>query len=207
MEILKHFGQEEEQRCLLPEKYAWEEFAQLAGVLSMFPNVRIAYLDGRVELMVVGAKRERIKNRLESLLQVYFETRKVACGFLLSAEQTSEEKEVSFQPDLFCQTNESAERACLAIEIVFANSELDLLQRYERFEIAEVWLWQQNVLKLQANAPMKIEIYRFENGKYERCDRSQFCPDLDLFSFVDWVEMECFSEAKAAFLESLQSKS
>ena len=203
MEIVENFEQNEERRYFLPETYTWQEFERLASALSLFPNARVAYLDGRVDLAIVDAARDRIKNRLESLLQVYFDARKITCDLLLGAERTSENKEVSFQPDLLYQIEDRAQKTYLAIEIIFAGSNFNTLEKCARFEIEEVWLWNEDISKSQENARAEVAIYQFVGGKYERRDRSEFCSDLDPVALARWVEIPSCDEARNALARAI----
>jgi len=51
-----------------------------------------------------------------------------------------------------------------------SSGSLDKLEKYRRFNITEVWLWENEQLSL----------HQLQNGKYEQIYQSQLLPDLDL---------------------------
>lgn len=64
-----------------------------------------------------------------------------------SATRRGEEKGTSFEPDESYYLGEKKANPDLAIEVILASGSLEKLEKYRRFEIPEVWLWENNQLQ------------------------------------------------------------
>ncbi len=58
----------------------------------------------------------------------------------------------------------------LVVEVVFTSGGVDKLTVYQRLQIAEVWIWQND----------QLSIYSLREGKYQKVVRSELLPKLDL---------------------------
>ncbi len=183
-----------EQRLLLPRKYSWQEFEVLENLLAI-GGFRITYLDGWIELMTVGEPHELIKKSLAILLEAYFIIKGIEFIPVGSATRRGEEKGTSFEPDESYYLGEKKANPDLAIEVILTSGNLEKLEKYRRFEIPEVWLWENN----------QLQVYGFSNSGYDRLIRSQLLPDLDLDLLVRCVQMPSRLEAMRAFHNGLQS--
>jgi hypothetical protein len=81
----------------------------------------------------------------------------------------------------------------LAIEVILASGSLEKLEKYRRFEIPEVWLWENN----------QQQVYAFISSEYHLVPRSQLLPDLDIALLVSCVQMPSRLEAMRAFRHGL----
>ncbi len=190
---------EAEQRFLLPGTYDWEAFQALDRLLSENSRVRITYLDGSIELMTVGEPHELIKKSLAMLLEAYF----VAIGLEFmpvgNATRQGEEEKTSFEPDESyylgdAEQNAQKDHPDLAIEVIFTSGNIQKLEKYRRFNIPEVWIWENN----------QLTVYHLESdqdsNRYVAQARSILLPDLDLDRLVRCAQMSSRLEAVRTFL-------
>ena len=133
---------DQEQRLLMPGTYIWQEFEALEALLSESPGLRITYLDGLIEIMTLGEKKDN--------------------------------------PDL-------------AIEVILTSGGLQKLEKYKRFQIPEVWLWEDNQLK----------IYHLEDNTYQEFSHSQLLPELNIELLVYCVQIPSRLEAMKVFREGI----
>ncbi|TYQ28797.1 Uma2 family endonuclease [Pseudanabaena sp. UWO310] len=181
-----------EQKLLLPRIYSWQEFEVLENLLATC-GFRITYLDGWIELMTVGEPHELIKKSLAILLEAYFIIQGIEFIPMGSATRRGQEKGTSFEPDESYCFGEKKANPDLAIEVILTSGSLEKLEKYRRFEIPEVWLWENN----------QLQVYAFISSEYHLVPRSQLLPDLDIDLLVSCVQMPSRLEAMRAFRHGL----
>jgi Uma2 family endonuclease len=185
---------EQEQRLIMPGTYDWQQFEALEALLAESVGVRITYLDGAIELMTVGEPHELIKSLLGMFLEAYFIEMGIEFIPVGSATRRSEVKGVSFEPDESYYLYEQKVHPDLAIEVILTSGNLQKLEKYRRFQIPEVWLWENDQLK----------VYALGNEAYQEVDRSQLLPELDLALLVRCVQIPSRLEAMRAFRDGLR---
>ena len=178
-----------EQRLLLPRNYSWQEFVVLENLLASSGSFRITYLDGWIELMTVGEPHELIKKSLAILLEAYFIEMGIEFIPVGNATRRGEEKGTSFEPDESYYLGEKKDNPDLAIEVILTSGNIEKLEKYRRFKIPEVWLWENN----------QLYVYALISSEYHLVNYSQLLPDLNLELLVRCVLMPSRLEAMNAF--------
>jgi Uma2 family endonuclease len=191
---------DQEQRLLMPGTYNWQEFETLEALFSESTGFRITYLDGWIELMTLGEPHELIKSLLGMFLEAYFIEMGIEFIPAGSATCRGEDKGTSFEPDesyYLGAEKLDAKKAHpdLAIEVILTSGNLQKLEKYRRFQIPEVWLWEDNQLK----------IYSFRNNNYQKVSRSQLLPELEIDLLVRCVQMSSRIEAMKVFRDGIAS--
>jgi Uma2 family endonuclease len=184
-----------EQRLLMPGTYNWQQFEALEALLADSPGLRITYLDGSIEIMTLGEPHELIKKSLAILLEAYFITMEIEFIPVGSATRRGEAKGTSFEPDESYYLGEKKEHPDLAIEVILTSGNLSKLEKYRRFQIPEVWLWEDD----------RLQVYYLAADSYGLVDRSQLLPNLDLDLLVRCVQIPSRLEAMKTFMASVKS--
>jgi Uma2 family endonuclease len=179
-----------EQRLLMPGTYTWKEFETLETLLTDSSGLRITYLDGSIEIMTLGEPHELIKKSLAILLEAYFTMMEIEYIPVGSATRRGEEKGTSFEPDESYYLYVKKEQPDLAIEVILTSGNLRKLEKYRRFQIPEVWLWEDN----------QLQVYYLGTEGYDLVEQSQLLPKLDLDLLVRCVQIPSRLEAMKAFL-------
>jgi Uma2 family endonuclease len=182
-----------EQRLLMPGTYTWKEFEALENLLAESPGLRITYLDGSIEIMTLGEPHELIKKSLAILLEAYFTTMEIEYIPVGSATRRGEEKGTSFEPDESYYLYVKKEQPDLAIEVILTSGNLRKLEKYRRFQIPEVWLWEND----------RLQVYYLGAEGYNLLERSQLLPKLDLDLLVRCVQIPSRLEAMKAFMKAV----
>ncbi|MEH2421409.1 MAG: Uma2 family endonuclease [Nostoc sp.] len=184
----------QEQRFFLPGHYTWEEFEKLEALTADAPGLRITYLDGCVEFMTLGEQHEIIKSILAILLETYFF--EIGINFIPvgSATRRAKEKGASFEPDESYYIGEKKENPDLAIEINITSGSIDKLEKYKRFQIPEVWFWENN----------QLSVYHLTNDNYQQIPESQLLPELDISLLARCVLMPSIIEARTEFIKGIR---
>lgn len=183
-----------EQQFLLPGYYTWEEFEKIEA-LTASPSLRITYLDGYIELMTLGEEHEMLKKAIAILLEAYLLELGINFIPVGSATRRSQEKGASFEPDESYYLGEKKENPDLAIEINITSGSIDKLEKYKRFQITEIWFWENNQLSL----------YRLRDDNYEQISGSELLPELNVNLFATCVLMPSILEARTEFIKGIRS--
>ncbi|RCJ42720.1 hypothetical protein A6770_07525 [Nostoc minutum NIES-26] len=193
-QILDKTNTLQEQRFLLPGYYSWEEFEKIEALTADAPGLRITYLDGCIEFMTLGEEHETIKSVLAILLALYlFE---IGINFIPvgSATRRAKEKGASFEPEESYYLGEKKENPDLAIEVNITSGSIDKLEKYKRFNITEVWFWENN----------QISVYHLSNDNYEQITQSQLLPELDINLLARCVLIPSIIEARTEFIKGIR---
>jgi Uma2 family endonuclease len=183
-----------EQRFLMPGTYNWQEFEALEALLAASPGLRITYLDGSIELMTLGESHEQIKSLIGMFLEAYFVASGIEFIPVGSATRRGEAKGTSFEPDESYYLGTKKENPDLAIEVILTSGNLAKLEKYRRFQIPEVWLWEDNQLR----------VYQLTPDSYKLVETSSLLPQLDLELLVRCVQMPSRLEAMKAFMAGVK---
>ena len=182
-----------EQRLLMPGTYTWKEFEALETLLVDSPGLRITYLDGSIEIMTLGEAHEQIKSLIGMFLETYLIAMEIEFIPVGSATRRGEEKGTSFEPDESYYLYVKKEQPDLAVEVILTSGNLRKLEKYRRFQIPEVWLWEDN----------RLQVYYLGAEGYELVERSQLLPKLDLDLLVHCVQIPSRLEAMKAFMKAV----
>lgn len=192
--LVKKITSVKEQRFILPGHHTWQQFKQLQALMEEFPGVRISYIDGCVEFMTVGEEHENIKKAIAILLELYLFEMGINFIPVGNATREAETKGASFEPDESYYIGEKKENPDLAIEVVITSGGIDKLEKYKRFNITEVWFWENNQLSL----------YRLQEDNYQPISSSTLLPQLNIQLLVRCVLMPSILEARTEFLNGIR---
>jgi Uma2 family endonuclease len=186
-----------EQRLILPLVMNWQQFKILDALLEDSRSVRLSYLDGYVEIMTLSPEHETIKCLLAGMLITFFMERDIDFRPTGSATLRGESKGTSKEPDLsyyFGENRRHKTTPDLAIEVIFTSGKIDKLEYYRRFNIAEVWFWEDGV----------FAIYELTSNGYDRISKSSLLLDLDLELLARCLQMSEEKEAMKAFRDAVR---
>jgi Uma2 family endonuclease len=158
-------------------------------------GVRMAYLEGDVELMTPSRSRESIKTTIGRLLEAYAEERGVDLNGYGSWTIKSAPKERGVEPDAcYIVGVERKEAPDLAIEVVWTHGGLDKLEIYCGLGVGEVWMWKDGAIAISA----------LGDAGYQRVERSRLLPDLDLAFMTSFLDHDSQTQAVRAFRAALR---
>ncbi len=182
-----------EQYFVLPGDRNWQQFKAIEDLMSEVPGLRISYLDGCIEFMTISEQHELTKKAIAILLEAYFLYMKIEFIPVGSATRASEAKSASFEPDESYYLHEKKEHLDLALEVVISSGSSKKLEKYKRFNISEVWFWENNQLSL----------YRLREDNYETISRSELLPELDIDLLARCVLIPSRLEAMTQFMSGI----
>ena len=172
---------------------SWQQFKLLQESFADSPGIRLAYYKGEIEILTVSSDHESISRMITGLLIVYFLNKDIEFNPLGSFTQEKEE-EVSAQADeSFAIGSSTATKPDLSVEVIFTSGSDRKLTRYKVLGVPEVWFWEDGLLKL----------YRLRESGYERIERSEILPDLDINLLARCLMMASKVEALKAFQQGI----
>jgi Uma2 family endonuclease len=144
--------------------------------------------------MTIGEPHEMFKKIIAILLEAYFFEMDINFIPVGSTTRENETRGASFEPDESYYIEVKKEHLDLAIELVITSGGKNKLERYKRFNITEVWFWENNQLSL----------YRLREDNYESIPSSILLPELNLDLLVRCVLMPSILEARTEFLKGIR---
>ncbi len=183
---------------LLFEGLTWREFKAVEQLLNR-PGYRLSFLDGVLEIIKMpGEAHETVKKRLAALLELYL----LSAGFDYtptgSMTLESETGRVKREADESYRLKPGRSLPDLAIEVVFSSGGLSKLEAYKRLKIAEVWFWEDGVLKIYHLRGEGEQLH------YEQIDQSEAVPGIDLVLLVNCINIVNHVDALKTWQQAIQ---
>jgi Uma2 family endonuclease len=172
----------------------WDQYEAVLAIRGEGAGVRMAYLEGELELMSPSRDRESIKTCLGRLVEAYAEERGLRLDGFGSMTIRSRPKERGVEPDECYEVDGPKEFPDLAIEVVWTSGGLDKLEIYRAFGVREVWIWRDE----------RIEVHALRGESYERVARSEVFPELDLSTMATLATRKDQTGAVREFRQSLR---
>lgn len=127
---------------------SWVQFKNLESAFSSIPGVRLIYLDGGLEIVILGSEHEYYKRTISLLLEAYMRSEKIRFYSQGSATLGSQEINAQKEPDESYSFNAQKATPDLVIEVIVTSGAINTLEIYQRIGIPEVWLWEDGNLKV-----------------------------------------------------------
>ena len=148
----------------------WSQYEAVLAMRGESAAVRIAYLEGVLELMSPSQEHERLKKTLARLVEAYAEELGLELEGIGSWTLKRQEHERGAEPDECYSLGPVREVPDLAIEVIWTSGGLDKLEIYRRLGVREIWLCRRG----------EIEVYVVHGDRCERAPRSELLPKIDL---------------------------
>lgn len=176
---------------------SWEQYEAL---LSIFgddpPGIRMAYLEGALEIMSPSRTHEWIKTTVARLIELYALEQGLALTGLGSTTFRRQARERGVEPDECYCVGEEKDYPDIAFEVVLTSGGVNRLAIYEGLGVAEVWLWQRGA----------FELYRLGPTGYARVERSELLPGLDFALLASLVEERDQTRAVQLLRDALRAR-
>jgi Uma2 family endonuclease len=172
----------------------WHQFKLLQESFADSPGIRLAYYEGEVEILAVSQDHEIFSGVIALLIGTYFLEKEIE--FVPTGSFTQEkEGEASTQADQsYLIGKASGAIADLSIEVVFSSGNERKLPQYKALGVPEVWFWEDGVFAL----------YHLRSNGYEKIQKSEVLPDLDINLLSRCLMMTSKIEAIKEFRRELQ---
>lgn len=174
----------------------YEQFLELRGDSNA---TRVAYLDGRLEIMSPSENHEAIKTRIARLLEAWAEENDVDLDGVGSWTVKDPAVEAGGEADecYLLGSREGAERPDLAIEVNWSRRGLTL-EVWRRLKVREVWMFEDERLR--------VFVLRPAGDAYDQQERSALLPTLDLTLLSQFVAIRSQLLAVKSFRAALRDR-
>ncbi|HEV7406558.1 MAG TPA: Uma2 family endonuclease [Chthoniobacteraceae bacterium] len=185
---------------LLPEMrvvysgISWQRYLAIDQALGEDrSSPRLYYLNGELEIVTVSNDHEYILRVVSFWVDEYF-TRE-GIHVQPRGHTTMRLKEAGAEPDdAWCLSNFEG-FPDFVFEVALTSGGVRKLDVYQRLGIPEVWIWRRGQLLFYRLRP--------DESGYDRCDSSQFVPNLDLALLYRCVAMKDWPAARRSVREGL----
>ncbi|AFY36502.1 protein of unknown function DUF820 [[Leptolyngbya] sp. PCC 7376] len=167
---------DQEQRFIV-DQVLWDDYARLLEANGDTNQARFKYAHNQLEIMAPSSRHEFIKKAIGILLETYFLEKRIRFYPFGSTTFRSETQQKGIEPDQCYCLNSRKDTPDLAIEVVITSGGLNSLEIYRYLNVSEVWFWQSE----------KLSLYRLNDEKYQKIEKSVLLPDLDLIQFNQWI--------------------
>jgi Uma2 family endonuclease len=176
---------------------SWAQFEALARRENA--GVRIAYLDGNLEIVSPSSTHEIWKKFAARLLETHAEERGLTMAGCGSTTYHKKAKQAGVEPDESYIFNEQKRFPDLVIEVIVSHSGLNRLEIYRRLRVGELWLLSKK----------GIRVLTLEGRRYVPQERSVLLPEIDLaeiWNIVRTTPLMRQTQAIRAYRQSLRRR-
>jgi len=158
-----------EQRVVL-EGIRWQQYEGLLATLGDdFPNLRLSYLEGTLEIMTISPEHEELKKMIAMLMEAFFQETRTRFHGMGSAAFRKAARQRGLEPDECYCLGQKKDVPDIAIEVILSSGTVDKLEIYRGLGVTEVWFWDN-----------QFAIYHLRSQQYELILKSELLPNLDI---------------------------
>lgn len=172
----------------------WEQLEEIDRSLEDFPGVRLAYLDGTLEIMPISPEHEDFKSTIARLLETYLDEADIRFYRRGGPSYGNQELGARNEPDESYNLDSRKPFPDLVIEVVISSGGVNKLEGYRRMGVNEVWFWEDGIL----------QINHLREAGYEQTDRSELLPGLPLDLFRRYITYHDQYDAVREFRQTLR---
>lgn len=171
-----------EERRFVLHGVPWWTYVALRDALDDQSGLKMTYLRGALELMSPSVLHEDAKKIIARLVEVWAMERDIDLRGFGGATFRQEAKQRGLEPDECYKLGKLDDEGVpdIAIEVVVSTALVDKMAVYAGLGVPEVWEWRPTT--------KTIAVHRLTAERYERRDRSDVLPDLDLAELSRFVQ-------------------
>jgi Uma2 family endonuclease len=178
------------------DRATWADFQRMLEMRGDRSVPRLAYVDGRLELMAPSRSHESTKSMIGRLIEAWC----IEQGVEITpyGSWTLEDKAVAqgVEPDecYVVGTDEQPERPDLAIEVVWTSGGVNKLEAYRKLQVREVWYRQRG----------SVEVYALRGERYEAVEVSEVLPGIDHRALSQFIDVKPMTRAVREYRATLR---
>jgi Uma2 family endonuclease len=178
----------------------WWQYEVMLAVRGDSAGVRLAYLEGDLEIMSPGRTHEYVKKSIARLLEAYAEEQRIFFDGYGSLTMKNQGRLRGAEPDecyVVGSARDQLRQPDLAIEVIVTSGGIDKRAIYAGLAVQELWEWRDG----------RIQVLVLEGEGYREVPRSVLLPALDLGALAGFVASDDQTEAVRAFRRTLRAGS
>ena len=150
---------------------SWADYQRVLEVRGDHSAPRIAYLEGRLQIMSPSEDHEAVKSFIGCLVEVWCLERGIDFTPLGSWTLEDKAKDRGIEPDeCYVFGPRGPRRPDLAIEVIWTSGGLNKLEIYRQLGVREVWIWRRG----------ELTPHVLRGEYYEAANESAVLPGIDL---------------------------
>jgi Uma2 family endonuclease len=179
---LPHQPTDDEERRFVLHGVPWAAYVALRDALDDQAGLKMTYLRGALELMHPSLLHEDTKTIIARLIEVWAMERDVDLRGFGGATFRREAKQRRLEPDECYKLGklDDDDVPDIAIEVIVTTGLVDKMAVYAGLGVPEVWEWRPTT--------KTVAVHRLVGEHYERRDRSEVLPALDLAELSRFVQ-------------------
>ncbi|MEL6381355.1 MAG: Uma2 family endonuclease [Cyanobacteria bacterium J06626_18] len=174
----------------------WQQFEAIDRAFDSVPGVKFCYLDQALEIMPISEDHEAFKTILRMLLEAYLRAQRIRFYGRGGPSLGDKSLGARSEPDESYNLGSRKPYPDLVLEVVVTSGGINKLEGYRRIGVAEVWFWEDGVLKLYS--------LKADGSEYQLGEKSQLLPDLPLDILCRYVTYHDQFDAVDEFLTAIQ---
>jgi Uma2 family endonuclease len=175
----------------------WSDYQRVLEVRGDRSSPRIAYLEGRLEIMSPSQSHEWIKSVIGRLVEVWCLERGIE--FTTVGSWTLEDKasDRGVEPDecYIFGPSRDVTRPNLAIEVIWTSGGINKLDIYRKLGVSEVWIWRRG----------KLTPHALQDERYEPVAASKVLPGIDLDQLAAFLDRPTTSAAIREYRDAIRT--
>jgi Uma2 family endonuclease len=188
---LTQFSQPKPARLI--HHVSWEQLDEIDYSLENISGLKLAYLDGVLEIMPISDEHEGLKSTIALLLEADFRTKGIR--FYKRGGPTLGSRDISArnEPDESYNIGTRKPYPDLVIEIVKTSGGINKVEGCRRLRVTEVWIWEDGVLT----------IHQLQDNAYQAEQTSALLPELPVGLLLRYVSYYDQFDAISEFTSAL----
>ncbi len=174
----------------------WSDYQRVLEIRGDRSSPRIAYVEGRLQILRPSESHERIKSLIGCLVEEWCLERGIEFTILGSWTLEDKNADRGVEPDecYVFGPPRGALRPDLAVEVIWTSGGINKLEIYRKLGVAEVWIWHRGELR--------PHVLRGEH--YEAAAESEVLPGIDLPQLTAFLDRPTTSAAIRAYRDVLR---
>jgi Uma2 family endonuclease len=170
------------ERRFVLHRVPWAAYVALRDALDDHAGLKMTYLQGALELLSPSLLHADAKKIIARLVEAWAMERDVDLRGFGGATFRHEAKQRGLEPDECYKLGKLDDDGVpdIAIEVIVTTSLVDKMAVYAGLGVPEVWEWRPTT--------RTIAVHRLVRERYERRDRSEILPALDLAELSRFVQ-------------------
>src|SRR5262249_38434173 len=146
----------------------WWQFETFLAIRGDRAGVRVAYLEGQLEIMSPSRTHEMLKTLIARLLETWAVQKGLIFEGYGSLTMRNAPKLRGLEPDECYAVGAAKESPDVAVEVIWTSGGIDKLEIYRGLGVREVWIWKKN----------ELTAYELRGGAYVEISQSVVMPGL-----------------------------
>lgn len=163
----------------------WWQYEAFLAIRGDSPGVRVAYLEGQLEIMSPSRTHEWRTKLISRLLEAYADETGLVFEGYGSLTIRNAPNQCAIEPDECYAVGAPKDSPDLAVEVIWTHGGIDKLDVYRGLGVQEVWIWKKDELKA----------YELRGGDYVEILQSVVIPGLSPSFIAGFLDSDTQTEA------------